>query len=192
MNLPYVIESDDSGDKTYEIYSRLLRDRIIFLQGQFNGPMANGIVAQLLYLQSSDPKKDIFVYVNSPGGEVTSLYSIYDTMQYITPDIVTVGIGQVASAGSFILAAGTKGKRMALTNTEIMVHEFSGGFEGPARDIFNQHDHMVKLYGKMANHYAEMTGQPIEKIKEDMRKDYYMSAQEAVEYGLIDKVVTRL
>ena len=192
MNLPYVIESEDGVDKTYEIYSRLLRDRIIFLQGEFDDPMANGIVAQLLYLQSSDSKKDIYVYVNSPGGSVTSLYSIYDTMNYIAPDIVTVGIGQVASAASFILAAGTKGKRSALVNCEVMVHEFSGGYHGPARDMFNQHEHTLKLHAKMANHYSEMTGQPIEKIKEDMKKDYYMSAQEAVEYGLIDKVVTKL
>lgn len=189
--VPYIIEENDKGDKTYEIYSRLLKDRIIFIQGSFDDDMANAVVAQLLYLQSEDPKKDIYMYINSPGGAITSMYAIYDTMQYIKPDIHTVGIGQVCSAGSFILAAGTKGKRTSLENTDIMIHELSGGASGKANDIFLRADLLKKLYDKMAKQYVDFTGQKLAKVKKDMERDHHMSAAEAVKYGLVDKVVAK-
>ena len=189
--VPYIIEESDKGDKTYEIYSRLLKDRIIFIQGVFENDMANAVVAQLLYLQSEDKEKDIYMYINSPGGDVNSMYAIYDTMQLIKPDIHTVGIGQVCSAGSFILAAGTKGKRTALPNTDIMIHEFSGGAQGKANDIFLTVDRLKKLYDKMATHYVKFTGQKLAKVKKDMERDHHMSAEEAVKYGLVDKVIIK-
>ena len=192
MSLPYIIESDDKGDKTYEIYSRLLKDRIIFIQDAFDSQMANGVVAQLLYLQSDNPDKDIYMYINSPGGSIPSMYAIYDVMNYVTPDINTVGIGTVASAGSFILAAGTKGKRMCLENTEVMIHELSSGMQGKANDLFLAAEHTKKLYEKMAKQYATFTGQGIAKIKKDMLRDHYLTAQESLKYGLIDKVMTKL
>lgn len=191
MTLPYVIETDDKGDKTYEIYSRLLKDRIIFIGGDFNDNMANGIVAQLLYLQSADADKDIFMYINSPGGSITSMYAIYDTMCYIKPDIVTVGLGCVASAGSFILAAGTKGKRKCLANTEVMIHELAGGMSGKAGDLKVEMKRLERLHEKMAHEYKNFTGQNLKKIKADMERDYWMTAEEALEYGLIDKVYTK-
>lgn len=190
--IPYVIEGQDKEEKTYEIYSRLLKDRIIFIQDAFDDHMANAVVAQLLYLQSEDKEKDIYMYINSPGGVITSMYAIYDTMQYISPDIHTVGIGQVASAGSFILAAGTKGKRVALENTDIMIHELSGGTSGKANDIFLAADRIKKLYDKMAKQYVDFTGQTLAKVKKDMERDRHMSAEEAVKYGLVDKVVTKI
>lgn len=192
MSVPYIIEKDGNSERTYEIYSRLLKDRIVFIRGVFDDDMSNDIVAQLLYLQSNDPSKDIYMYINSPGGKVSSMYAIYDTMNFIEPDIVTVGIGSVASAGSFILAAGTKGKRMCLENTEIMIHELSSGISGKAGDIFNEVNHMKHLYDKMAKHYSKFTGQKLSKIKKDMQRDYWLSAEEAIEYGLVDKVVDRI
>lgn len=191
MSLPYVIETDDKGDKTYEIYSRLLKDRIIFIQGEFNDHMANGVVAQLLYLQSMDVNKDIYMYINSPGGHISSMYAIFDTMQYIKPDIVTVGLGSVASAGSFILAAGTKGKRKCLLNTEIMIHELSAGFSGKAAEIFNEAEKIKRLYSKMATQYQEFTGQPLAKIKKDMGIDCWFNAKDALAYGLIDEIIEK-
>jgi ATP-dependent Clp protease protease subunit len=191
MNIPYVIEQDEKQqERSYDLYSRLLKDRIIFVTHGFNDDMANSIVAQLLFLESSDSSREIYMYINSPGGLITSMYAIYDTMNYVKPDIITVGFGQVASAGSFILAAGTKGKRYALPNTEVMIHELSGGYEGKATDIELQAKHSLKLREKMAQHYVDMTGQPLKKVKKDMERDYYMSAQEALEYGLIDAVQT--
>lgn len=191
MSLPYVIETDDKGDKSYEIYSRLLKDRIIFIKGTFDDEMANGVVAQLLFLQSADPEKDIQMYINSPGGSITSMYAIYDTMQYVSPDIVTIGLGCVASAGSFILAAGTKGKRQVLGNTEIMIHELAGGMHGKHGDLAIEYKRMQRLHEKMAHEYKSFTGQSLKKIKADMERDYWMTAQEAKDYGLIDEVITK-
>lgn len=188
MNIPYVIETEGDQERSYDLYSRLLKDRIIFIRGAFNNDMADAIVAQLLFLESNDPESDIYMYVNSPGGVITSMYAIYDVMSYIHPDIVTVGMGVCASAASFILAAGTKGKRYALPNTEVMIHELSGGFNGKAHEMFNQAEHIKKLWDKMANHYVEFTGQPLAKVKKDMKIDYYMSAEEAKAYGLIDEI----
>jgi len=189
MTVPYVIEKGPKDqERMYDLYSRLLRDRIIFIRGSFNDEMADAVVAQLLFLESSDPESDIYMYVNSPGGYITSMYAIFDVMQYIRPDIVTVGMGQCASAASFILAAGTKGKRFALPNTEIMIHELSGGAQGKAQDMFNTLEHTKKLWDKMARHYVGFTGQKLARIKKDMSRDYYMSAEEAKEYGLIDEI----
>jgi ATP-dependent Clp protease protease subunit len=190
MTLPYVIETnDDGGEQTYEMYSRLLKDRIIFLRGEFDDNMANGIVAQLLYLQSDNAEKDIFMYINSPGGNITSMYAIYDTMQYIKPDIATVGFGSVASAGSFILAAGTKGKRSVLPNTELMIHELSAGASGKAAEIFNTVEKLKRLYEKMATQYQAFTDKDLDVIKKDMQRDCWLDAQEALAYGLVDKVL---
>jgi ATP-dependent Clp protease protease subunit len=189
MNLSYVIEGDNEKEKSYEIFSRLLKDRIIYIQGEFNDTMANHTVAQLLYLNSQEPDKDIYIYVNSPGGSITSMYSIFDVMNFVKPDIHTVGIGQCCSAGSFILAAGTKGKRCILPNAEVMIHEFSGGTQGKANDIFNQVEKYKKLYEKMAKQYVAFTGKPLAKIKKDMSRDHWLEAEEAVEYGLVDKII---
>jgi ATP-dependent Clp protease protease subunit len=189
MSVPYVIEKGPKDqERMYDLYSRLLRDRIIFIRGSFKDEMADAVVAQLLFLESSDPDADIYMYVNSPGGYITSMYAIYDVMTYIKPDIVTVGMGQCASAASFILAAGTKGKRYALPNTEIMIHELSGGTQGKAQDMFNTLEHTKKLWDKMARHYVGFTGQRLARIKKDMARDYYMSSEEAKEYGLIDEI----
>lgn len=189
MNLSYVIEGENEKEKSYEIFSRLLKDRIIYLQGVFNDSMANNIVAQLLYLNSQDPEKDIFIYINSPGGSITSMYSIYDVMNFVKPDINTVGIGQCCSAGSFILAAGTKGKRCLLPNAEVMIHELSGGAQGKANDIFNEVAKLEKLYEKMAKQYVSFTGKSLSKIKKDMNRDHWLDAEAAIEYGLIDKII---
>ena len=189
MTLPYIIETNDKGDKTYEIYSRLLKDRIIFIQGTFDDQMANGVVAQLLYLQSDNSEKDIYMYINSPGGSITAMYAIYNTMNYIKPDINTMAIGSVCSAGSFILAAGTKGKRASLSDTEIMLHEFSAGTQGKAQEIFNTVEKLQKIYDKMSKQYVKFTGQRLAKIKKDMGLDHWLTPEEALEYGLIDKIV---
>ena len=189
MSLPYVIETSDKGDKTYEIYSRLLQDRIIYIQGEFTDGMANGVVAQLLYLQSDNADKDIFMYINSPGGSISSMYTIYDVMNYVSPDINTVGLGTVASAGSFILAAGTKGKRSCLENCEVMIHELSGGVSGKANDMFKHIEHTRSLYEKMAKQYVKFTGQKLSKVKKDMERDHHLNSEEALAYGLIDKVI---
>lgn len=189
MSVPYVIEKGPKDqEKVYDLYSRLLKDRIIFIRGEFNQPLADSVVAQLLFLESVDPDEDIRMYINSPGGAITALYAIYDTMQYIKPDIVTVGMGQCASAGSFILAAGTKGKRFALPNTEIMIHELSGGARGKAQDMFQTLEKTKELWEKMARQYVGFTGQKLARVKKDMARDYYMTALEAKEYGLIDEV----
>ena len=189
MNLAYVIEGEGSKERSYEIYSRLLKDRIIYLQGYFDDPMANNIVAQLLYLNSQDPDKDIYIYINSPGGSITAMYSIYDVMEYIKPDINTVGIGSICSAGSFILAAGTKGKRAILKNAEVMIHELSGGAKGKAQDIFVTVERLKKMYDKMAKQYVGFTGKSLAKIKKDMARDHWLDAEEALEYGIVDKII---
>ena len=189
MSVPYVIEKGDKGDeRMYDLFSRLLKDRIIFIKGTFDQNMADSVVAQLLFLETADPDADIYMYINSRGGEVISMYAIYDVMNYVKPDIVTVGIGMCASAASFILAAGTKGKRSVLPNTSVMIHELSGGYEGKANDMRNHWKRTEKLYDKMAHHYEKFTGQPIEKIKADMERDFYMEPEEAGEYWLVDKI----
>jgi len=187
--VPYVIEKGEKDqEKVYDLFSRLLKDRIIFLTGEFTSDMADTIVAQLLFLEANDMDKDIWMYVNSPGGEIQSMYAIYDTMNYIKPDVVTVGYGTIASAGSFILAAGTNGKRYSLPNANIMIHELSGGPRGKFGDIKVAYKHIAKLHDKMAKHYVEMTGQSLNKIKKDMERDFHMSPEEAKKYGLIDHV----
>jgi ATP-dependent Clp protease protease subunit len=191
MSMPYVIERGPKDqERVYDLYSRMLKDRIIFIRGEFSAEMADATVAQLLFLETAAPDKDIYMYINSPGGQINSMYAIYDVMTYIKPDIVTVGMGQCASAASFILAAGAKGKRYALPNTDIMIHELSTGVGGKAGEIRNYYRKMERLYEKMANHYVEFTGQPLKKIKADMERDFFMTAEEAVEYGLIDEVHT--
>ena len=190
MSIPYVIEPNEKGDeRTYDLYSRLLKDRIIFIKGHIVSEMADAVVAQLLFLETRDDETDINIYINSEGGEVNAMYAMYDVMQYIKPDIVTIGMGQCASAASFLLAAGAKGKRMALPNTDIMIHELSGSLQGKFRDMYLRQAQIEKLWEKMAHHYVDFTGQELEKIQEDMERDFHMSAEEAVEYGLIDKVI---
>ncbi len=191
MSIPHIIEQGKDGERVYDLYSRLLRDRVIFIGGEFESYMSNSVVAQLLFLESFDADKDIYMYINSPGGRIDSMYAIYDTMQYIKPDITTIGFGTVASAGSFILAAGTKGKRFCLPNTDIMIHELSAGTGGKFNEMETQFEHTKKLHAKMAKHYSQMTGQRISKIKKDMEKDYFMTPEEAKEYGLIDEVQTK-
>jgi ATP-dependent Clp protease protease subunit len=187
--IPYVIEKGEKDqEKVYDLYSRLLKDRIIFLSGGFTPDMADSIVAQLLFLEASDGNKDICMYINSPGGEISAMYAIYDTMCYIKPDIITVGYGMIASAGSFVLSAGTKGKRCALPNTNIMMHELAGGTSGKYGDMRVAYKHLSKVHERMVKHYSEMTGQDLEKVKTDMERDYYMTPEEAKEYGLIDSV----
>ena len=190
--IPHVIEQGPKGqERVYDLYSRMLKDRIVFIKGEFCQDMADSVVAQLLFLESQDADSDIMMYINSPGGVINSMYAIYDTMQYIKPDIVTVGMGHCASAASFILASGTKGKRYALPNTDIMIHELSGGNQGKFNDMKVAFEHSEALYSKMAKHYVNATGQKLTKIKKDMERDFYMSADEAQKYGLIDEVHER-
>ena len=188
--VPYVIEQTSRGERSYDIYSRLLKDRIIFLGEEVNDTSASVIVAQLLFLEAEDPGKDIHLYINSPGGSVTSGFAIYDTMKYIKCDIETICVGMAASMGAFLLTAGTKGKRLALPNAEIMIHQPSGGAQGQATEIGIVADHIMKTKQKLNKILSESTGQPIEKIQADTERDNYMSAQEALDYGLIDKVIT--
>ena len=190
MNLvPMVVEQTNRGERSYDIFSRLLNDRIVFLADQVNDVTANLVVAQLLYLESADQDKDISLYINSPGGSITSGMAIYDTMQYIKCDVSTICIGMAASMGSFLLAAGAKGKRMALPNSEIMIHQPLGGFQGQATDIKIHADRIIKIKKDLNRIYSENTGKPIEIIEKDTERDNFMTAQEALEYGLIDKVI---
>ncbi|MGI6162070.1 MAG: ATP-dependent Clp endopeptidase proteolytic subunit ClpP [Christensenellales bacterium] len=190
MNLiPMVIEQTNRGERSYDIYSRLLKDRIVFLGGGVDDVTANIIVAQLLFLEADDPDKDINLYINSPGGSVTAGLAIYDTMQYIKPDISTICIGLAASMGAFLLAAGTKGKRKALPNSEIMIHQPSGGARGQATDIAIHAEHIIKTKELMNRILSERTGQPIDKIKQDVERDYFMSAEEALKYGIVDEII---
>ena len=190
MNLiPYVVEQTNRGERSYDIYSRLLNDRIIFLSGEVRDDMANTIVAQLLHLEAQDPGKDIMLYINSPGGSVTAGMAIYDTMQYIRSDVSTICVGLAASMGAFLLAAGAKGKRKALPNAEIMIHQPSGGANGQASDIAIVAERIVRIKEKMNRILAERTGQPYEKVAADVERDYYMEAEQAKEYGLIDAVI---
>lgn len=189
MTVPYVIEKGKGDqERMYDLFSRMMKDRIIFIRGEVNNQMADTVVAQLLFLESVDSEKDIYMYINSPGGQITSMLAMFDVMQYIKPDIVTVGFGICASAASFLLAAGTKGKRYVLPNTDVMIHELSGGSHGKFHDMEVSFKRSEYLYNKMAKYYVEFTGQDIEKIKDDMKRDLYMSAEEAKEYGLIDEI----
>ncbi len=193
MNLiPYVVEQTNRGERAYDIYSRLLKDRIIFLGTAIDDVVANTVVAQLLFLAAEDPDKDIHLYINSPGGSVTAGLAIYDTMQYIKPDVSTICIGLAASMGSFLLAAGAKGKRFALPNSEVMMHQPLGGVRGQATDIKIHADWIIKTKQKLNRIYAERTGQPLERIEQDTDRDFFMTAEEAKEYGLIDQVITRI
>ncbi len=188
--VPYVLEQTSRGERTYDIYSRLLKDRIIFLGEEVNDVTASLTVAQLLFLESEDPGKDIHLYINSPGGMVTAGLAIYDTMQYIKCDVSTICIGMAASMGAFLLAGGAKGKRMALPNAEIMIHQPSGGARGQATEIEIAAEQILKTKRKLNEMLAANTGQPLEKIAQDTERDYFMSAQEALDYGLIDRVIT--
>ena len=189
--VPYVVEQTSRGERTYDIYSRLLKDRIIFLGEEVNDVSANIVVAQMLFLEAEDPEKDIHFYINSPGGSVTAGMAIYDTMQYIKCDVETICIGMAASMGAFLLAGGTKGKRMALPNAEIMIHQPSGGARGQATEIQIAAEHILKTRHKLNTIMAENTGQPLDVIRIDTERDNFMSAEEAKEYGLIDEVVGR-
>ncbi|MCI5952351.1 MAG: ATP-dependent Clp endopeptidase proteolytic subunit ClpP [Anaerostipes sp.] len=189
--VPYVIEQTGRGERSYDIYSRLLKDRIIFLGEEVTDVSANLVVSQMLFLESEDPDKDISFYINSPGGSVVAGMAIYDTMQYIKCDVSTICMGMAASMGAFLLAGGTKGKRMALPNAEIMIHQPSGGAQGQATDIKIVSDHIIKTKHKLNTILSENTGQPYEKICADTERDNYMSAQEAMEYGLIDSVISK-
>ncbi len=191
MTIPYVVEQTSRGERSYDIYSRLLSDRIIFLGEEVNDTTASLIVAQLLFLEGQDPGKDISLYINSPGGSITAGFAIYDTMKYIRCDISTICIGLAASFGSFLLAGGTKGKRFALPNAEIMIHQpaVSGGIKGQASDIKIMSEHMLKTKQRLNQIYAENTGKPAEQIEKDTDRDNFMTAYEALEYGLIDKVI---
>jgi ATP-dependent Clp protease protease subunit len=187
--IPYVIEKTQYGERAYDIYSRLLKDRIIILGTPINDMVANSIIAQLLFLEHEDPEKDIYLYINSPGGVVTSALAIYDTMQFVKPDVVTIGLGMVASAAAILLAAGTKGKRMALPNTEILLHQVMGEAAGQATEIEITAKQILKIKARINEILAKHTGQPIEKIEKDTDRDFYLSAEEAKEYGLIDKII---
>ena len=188
--VPMVVEQTNRGERSHDIYSRLLKERIIFLGGEINNTTADLVVAQLLFLEAEDPDKDIIIYINSPGGSVSAGFAIYDTMQYIKPDVSTICIGMAASMGAFLLAAGAKGKRLALPNSDVMIHQPLGGSQGQAEDIRIQAEKIIQIRERINNILAERTGQPIEKINKDTDRDYYMTAQEAVEYGIIDEVVT--
>ncbi|MGN0397256.1 MAG: ATP-dependent Clp endopeptidase proteolytic subunit ClpP [Candidatus Fimimorpha sp.] len=187
--VPYVIEQTNRGERSYDIYSRLLKDRIIFLGEEVNETTASIIVAQLLFLEAEDPGKDISLYINSPGGSVTAGMAIYDTMQYIKCDVSTICIGMAASMGAFLLAGGAKGKRLALPNAEIMIHQPLGGAQGQATDIKIVADHILETKKKLNTLLAQNTGKPLEVIEADTERDNYMSAQAAKEYGLIDEVI---
>ena len=187
--VPYVVEQTSRGERSYDIFSRLLNDRIVMLSEEVNDTTASLIVAQLLYLEAQDPDKDIQFYINSPGGSVTSGLAIYDTMQYIKPDVSTICIGMAASMGAFLLSSGAKGKRIALPNSEIMIHQPSGGSQGQCTDIQIQAEQILKIKKRLNGILAENTGKSIEQIELDCERDHFMSAQEAQEYGLIDKVI---
>ena len=188
--VPYVIEQTSRGERSYDIYSRLLKERIIFLDGEVNDASASVIVAQLLFLEAEDPNKDIHLYINSPGGSVTAGMAIYDTMNYIKCDVSTICIGMAASMGAFLLSSGAKGKRYALPNAEVMIHQPSGGAQGQATEIKIVAEHILRTRSKLNNILAANTNQPLEVIERDTERDYYMSAEEAASYGLIDIVIS--
>lgn len=188
--IPYVIEKSAYGERSYDIYSRLLKDRIIMVNSEINDVMANSIVAQLLFLTADDADRDISLYINSPGGSTTAGFSIYDTMEYIKPDITTICTGMAASFGAILLLAGAKGKRYALPNSEVMIHQPLGGAQGQASDLEISAKRILKLKAKMNEIISAKTGQPVEKVAEDSDRDYFLSAEEAKEYGIIDDIIT--
>ena len=187
--VPIVVEQSSRGERSYDIYSRLLKDRIVFVTGPIDDNMANVVIAQLLFLESEDPDKDIHLYINSPGGSVSAGMAIYDTMQYIKPDVSTICMGMAASMGAFLLSSGTKGKRLALPNAEIMIHQPSGGTQGQATDMQIQVERMLKIKQRLNEILAANTGKPLETIKVDTERDNFMTAEEAQAYGLVDKVI---
>ena len=189
--VPYVVEQTSRGERSYDIFSRLLKDRIIFLSEDVNHATASLVIAQMLFLESEDPDKDIHLYINSPGGSITAGMAIYDTMQYIKPDVSTICIGMAASMGAFLLAAGAKGKRLALPNSEIMIHQPLGGTRGQATDIEIHAKRILKMKDTLNQILSERTGQPLERIQMDTERDNFMSSMEAKEYGLIDEVITK-
>ena len=189
--IPYVIEQSQRGERVFDIYSRLLRDRVVFLGSEVNDDIANVIVAQLLFLEAEDPDKDIHLYINSPGGSVTAGFAIYDTMQFVRPEIETTCIGQAASMGALLLAAGTPGKRVALSNARILIHQPHGGAHGQAVDIDIQANEIITMRRRMNEILAEHTGQSAEQIAKDTERDYYMSAEEGKDYGIVDQVASR-
>ncbi|MES2224682.1 MAG: ATP-dependent Clp endopeptidase proteolytic subunit ClpP [Patescibacteria group bacterium] len=191
MLIPTIIEKTPQGERAYDIYSRLLKDRIIFLAGPIDDHVANIVIAQLLFLANEDSKKDIYLYINSPGGSVTAGLAILDTMQFIKPDVSTICIGLAASMGSHLLAAGAKGKRYALPNSEIMIHQPSGGFEGRASDIEIGAKHILKMRHRLNEIFAKNTGQKIAQVEKDMDKDFYMDSPESKKYGIIDEVISK-
>ena len=186
--IPYIVEQTARGERSFDIYSRLLEDRIVFLSGEIDDAVANTVVAQLIYLEAKDPSKDINLYINSPGGSVSAGFAIYDTMNYIQCDVSTICIGMAASMGAFLLSSGAKGKRFALPNSEIMIHQPLGGAQGQASDIKIAADHILKTKQKLNRILAENSGRPLEQIERDTDRDNYLSAQEAQQYGLIDRV----
>ena len=186
--IPYVIEQTNRGERSYDIYSRLLKDRIVFLGGEIDDMTANVVVAQLLFLEMEDPDADISLYINSPGGSVTAGMAIYDTMKYIKPQVRTVCVGMAASMGAFLLMAGEKGKRLALPNAEVMIHQPLGGAQGQATDVAIRAEWLMKTKKKMTAMMAEMTGQPLKKVQADVERDYFMSAEEALDYHIIDEI----
>ncbi|WLR57443.1 ATP-dependent Clp endopeptidase proteolytic subunit ClpP [Mesobacillus subterraneus] len=189
--IPYVIEQSNRGERSYDIYSRLLKDRIIMLGDEINDQVANSVIAQLLFLEADNPEKDISIYINSPGGSTTAGFAIFDTMEYIKPDISTICIGMAASFGAMLLLAGTKRKRFALPNSEIMIHQPLGGARGQATEIEISAKRIIKLRDHVNQIISERTGQPVDKVEKDTDRDYFMSAEEALEYGIIDKIITR-
>ena len=189
--VPYVIEQTGRGERSYDIYSRLLKDRIIILSDEVNDATASLIVAQLLFLESEDPDKDIQLYINSPGGSITAGMAIYDTMQYIKPDVSTICVGMAASMGAFLLLSGAKGKRFALPNSEIMIHQPLGGMKGQASDIKIHADRIIKIRDTLNNIISEKTGQPLEKVERDTDRDNFMTAEEAKVYGIIDEIIAK-
>ena len=189
--VPYVVEQTGKGERSYDIYSRLLEDRVIFLTGEINDAVADAVVAQLIFLEAKDPNKDICLYINSPGGSVTAGLAIYDTMNYIKCDVSTICIGLAASMGAFLLSSGAKGKRYALPNSEIMIHQPLGGAQGQASDIKIQAEHIIKTKYRLNKILAENSGKPIEQVEKDTDRDNYLSAEEAREYGLIDEILVK-
>jgi len=189
--VPIVVEQTNRGERSYDIYSRLLKDRIIVLSDEVNDVTASLVVAQMLFLEAEDPDKDIQLYINSPGGSITAGFAIYDTMQYVKPDVSTICIGMAASMGAFLLAAGAKGKRFALPNSEIMIHQPLGGIRGQATDIKIHTEWLLKIKNKLNRILSERTGQPLERIERDVERDFFMSAEEAKAYGIVDEVMVR-
>ncbi|HMA60736.1 MAG TPA: ATP-dependent Clp endopeptidase proteolytic subunit ClpP [Halanaerobiales bacterium] len=189
--IPMVVEQTNRGERSYDIYSRLLKDRIVFLGSHVTDDIANLIIAQLLFLEADDPDKDIYLYINSPGGSVTAALAIYDTMQYIKPDVVTICMGQAASAGALLLAAGEDGKRYGLPYARVMIHQPAGGVQGKATEAEVHIKELMRIKDLLNDILSDHTGQPVEKISEDVEKDYFMTSEQAVEYGIIDKVISR-